>query len=101
MSGFQASRLQRARVSDGCCISCGAPGVDPAHVISRAQGGCDDPLCVVPLCRQCHNAYDSGRLDLISALEPHHRAEAAHAVLHLGLARAYRHISGGRWRDGL
>jgi hypothetical protein len=62
----------------------------------RSLGGCDDALCVVAPCRARHRRYDSGTLDLVAHLEPRHRAEAAHAVEHLGLAGALRRISGNR-----
>ena len=73
-----------------------ATRIDPAHLIARSVGGCDDALCVVALCRSCHRRYDSGALDLVAYLEPEHRAEAAHAVAHVGLAAALRRISGTR-----
>jgi hypothetical protein len=60
-------------------------------------GGCGDPLCVVPLCRQpCHRAYDRGELDLLPHLEPGSRPQLAHAVGHVGLIGALRRISGSR-----
>jgi hypothetical protein len=70
--------------------------IDPAHVIPRSLGGCDHPDCVVALCRLHHRAYDRGQLDLVPYLEPRHRREAAHAVMHVGLAGALRRISGPR-----
>jgi hypothetical protein len=92
-----ASPAQRDRVHGAPCIVCGArTRVDPAHLVPRAVGGCDDALCVVPLCRIHHRAYDRGALDLVPHLEPDHRAEAAHAVGHLGLAGALRRLSGRR-----
>ena len=69
-------------------------GTDPAHLIPRSMGGCGDPLCVVPLCRGCHRAYDLGRLDLLLPhLEPGWRAQLAHAVGHVGLIGALRRIA--------
>ena len=70
-------------------------GLDPAHVIDRSVGGCDEAACVVPLCRLCHNAYDEGtpQLDLLPYLT---LEEQAHAVGHLGLTRALRRITGER-----
>ena len=53
-------------------------------------------LCVVPLCRRCHRAYDRGELDLLPHLEPAWRAQLAHAVGHLGLIGALRRVSGQR-----
>jgi hypothetical protein len=92
-----ASPAQRAKVSGRRCLVCGNDArIDPAHLVPRSLGGCDDALCVIALCRSCHRRYDSGALDLVAHLEPSHRAEAAHAVWHLGLAGALRRISGRR-----
>lgn len=66
--GFGASSKQRARVKEEPCVHCGRLGVDPAHLLPRSRGGCDDPLCVVPLCRKCHEAFDRHELDLLSFL---------------------------------
>jgi hypothetical protein len=80
-SGMAATESQRAAVAGRPCIACGATHrIDPAHLIPRSLGGCGDPLCVVPLCRSCHRAYDSGELDLLPHLEPAWRAQLAHAV---------------------
>lgn len=101
-----ASPAQREKVAGLPCIVCGVEAdgytrvIDPAHVVSRALGGCDDALCVVPLCRWanarggCHADFDSGRLDLAPYLEPRWREEAGHAVTHVGLYGALRRISG-------
>jgi hypothetical protein len=53
--------------------------------VPRSLGGCDEPDCVVPLCRPCHRAFDEHRLCLLPYLEPRHRAELAHALLHVGV----------------
>ena len=92
-----ASVAQRGKVKGQRCLVCrAATRIDPAHLVPRAVGGCDDALCVVALCRPCHRRYDRGELDLVAYLEPQHRAEAAHAVEHIGLAGALRRISGTR-----
>ena len=70
--------------------------VDPAHVIPRSLGGCNRLDCVVPLCREHHRAYDTGRLDLLRYLEPNWRRELAHAVEHAGLLGALRRLTGRR-----
>lgn len=91
------SAAQRAKVAGQRCLVCNsATRIDPAHLVSRGLGGCDDALCVIALCRSCHRRYDGGGLDLVAYLEPRHRAEAAHAVEHLGLAGALRRISARR-----
>ena len=89
-----ATDAQRVAVAVRCCIVCGTDrGIDPAHVIPRSLGGCGHPLCVVPLCRAHHRAYDRGELDLLSYLEPAWRAQLAHAVGHVGLIGALRRIT--------
>lgn len=91
-----ATDSQRAAVAGRPCIACGATqGIDPAHLIPRSLGGCGDPLCVVPVCRVHHRAYDRGALYLLPYLEPAWRAQLAHAVGHVGLIGALRRISGG------
>src|SRR5687767_11506259 len=91
---MQASDAQRAKVVGGACVVClQTKGLTPAHLAPRSLGGCDDPNCVVPLCWMHHRAYDTGRLELLPYLEPRWRTEIAHAVLHLGLAGAYRRLS--------
>jgi len=66
--------------------------------VPRSLGGCEHPDCVVPLCRLCHRAYDTGRLDLLPHLEPRWRAELAHALGHLGLIGLLERVTAERWR---
>jgi hypothetical protein len=95
-----ATDAQRAAVAGPACIACRSHRrIDPAHLIPRSLGGCGSALCVVPLCRDCHRAYDSGELDLLPYLEPAWRAQLAHAVGHVGLIGALRRISGATDRD--
>jgi hypothetical protein len=92
-----ATSRQRAAVAGQPCIVCGIDRrIDPAHLIPHSLGGCGDVLCVCPLCRACHRAYDRGELDLLPHLEPAWRAQLAHAVGHAGLIGALRRISGTR-----
>lgn len=102
-TGFTpASREQREKAeTEGQCRVTGARLVRPdaAHVISRAQGGCDDPLCVVPMSRAAHRRYDDGGIDILPFLT---LEEQAHAASHVGLLRAYEittneRISPGGW----
>ena len=66
-----ATERQRAAVAGLTCIVCSADRrIDPAHLIPRSLGGCGEALCVVPLCRLHHRAYDRGELDLLPYLEP-------------------------------
>jgi hypothetical protein len=61
---------QRGAVRGRHCIACNRNDrVDAVHLIPRALG-CGDRLCVVPLCRTCHRAYDEGRLDLLPISSP-------------------------------
>lgn len=90
-----ATDAQRAAVAGRPCIVCRTTSrVDPAHLISRAQGGCGAAACCIALCRVHHRAYDAGELDLLPYLEPGYRDQLAHAVGHLGLIGALRRISG-------
>lgn len=94
-STMSASEAQREKVREepGCRI-CWSPNVDPAHAISRAQGGCDEPECVLPLCRRHHDEYDHARtLDVLPYVTT---VEQAHAVSHVGIAAAYRRLTNQR-----
>jgi hypothetical protein len=92
-----ASAVQRAKVAGLRCLVCrAATRIDPAHLVPRSLGGCDEADCVVALCRTHHRAYDRGGLDLVAHLEPQWRREVAHAVGHLGLVGALRRLSGRR-----
>jgi len=51
----------------------------------------------VALCRVCHRAYDTDRLDLLPHLEPCWRAELAHALGHLGLIGLLERVTAERW----
>lgn len=108
--GFAVSKEQREKVAGMSCAGCGMEAddftaIDPAHLCARSLGGCDDPLCVVPLCRfswsreGCHDRFDAGDLDLTPKLEPRFREEVAHCVLHMGLWGAVRRLSGERHSD--
>lgn len=89
-----ASAAQCIAAARSACVVCGSRRrIDPAHMIPRSLGGCDDCLCVVVLCRSCHRAYDAGKLDLLPHLEPACRAQLARAVEHVGLVGAVRRIS--------
>lgn len=84
-----ASPAQRAKVRGALSIVSGKAGCDPTHVVPRSLGGCDHPLCVVPLRRREHRAYDEHRLDLLPHLIRHGCvAEIEHAIAHLGGSRS-------------
>jgi hypothetical protein len=88
--GFAASKEQREKIKGLPCVGCGADPddwywIDPAHLWPRGKGGCDDPLCVVPLCRgslqNCHQRFDEGKLDLLPKLiDRGYFKEMAHAI---------------------
>ena len=80
----QASPAQRAKIKGKLCVHCGEPATTPMHLWPRGLGGCDDPLCVLPACWDCHRLYDDGKLALFERLVERHIAEIAHALLHTG-----------------
>ena len=92
-----ASDAQRAKVRGERCLVCDTRPVDPAHLVPRARGGCDDPDCVVALCRRHHRAFDRRELDLLPHLEPGHRRELSHALSHLSLLALLCRATGERW----
>jgi hypothetical protein len=98
-----ASRAQREKARTEPCVVTGEMSdeytrVDPAHLVSRAQGGCDDPLCVVPLVRHVHSQFDMGRFDLLPYLVNRRVPELCHALEHLNgdLVGLYRRLTGTR-----
>jgi hypothetical protein len=90
-----ASSDQRRKVLDAVCVYCGNPGCDPAHLTARTHGGCDHPDCVVPLCRNCHRAFDNGAIDLepIIAL-PEFRVERSHMADHMSFRQCIKRLNG-------
>ena len=92
-----ASEAQRAKVAGRACLVCGRRPADPAHLVPRSLGGCDEPECVVPLCRRCHRAFDELRLELLPHLEPAYRTELAHALRHLPLIALVERVTTQRW----
>jgi hypothetical protein len=97
VSGLNASRHQRLKVAGQLCIVTAVSHPDPAHLVPRGLGGCDDADCVVPLHRFAHRRYDNGTLDLLPHLEPNYRREIAHAVEYLGLIRTLERLTNERW----
>jgi hypothetical protein len=94
VSGFQASPAQRRKAQASVCRACGGLGSDPAHIIPRSLGGCDEDLCVIPLCRAHHRAYDEHNLDVLALLT---HDEQAHTVAHVGLISALQRTTNLRW----
>lgn len=92
---FAASKEQREKVQGRTCLECGTQPCDPAHLTARSQGGCGDPLCVVPLCRECHTLFDNGMLDLEPVLALRHLApERSHMAGHLTFEQCRRRLRG-------
>ena len=92
--------VQRARVKEHACIVCRSHfgECDPAHLIPRGHpkmtpDAAEHPLAVIPLCRECHRAFDDG-MDILSYLEPDWRESQAWAAGAVGLATAMRSITG-------
>jgi 5-methylcytosine-specific restriction endonuclease McrA len=93
----------RAKVDEeGICRVCGHGAgfmpipVDAAHIIPRSRvkpGPGEDARNICPLCRNCHAAYDQGKLDLLPYLT---REEQAYAVELVGLYEAYRRTTNER-----
>lgn len=81
---------------EASCRVCGSTwALQAAHIIprSRVKLGGEDPRNIVPLCPDCHHAYDECGADLLSHLT---REEQAYAVELVGLYEAYRRISNVR-----
>jgi hypothetical protein len=105
--GFAASPEQETKVSNLPCVNCGVDRhegveIDPAHLWSRARGGCSAALCVIPLCRRCHDAYDDvgQHLDLLPALVTRgYQAEIVHPFLEHGvpLRELLERLTGVEW----
>lgn len=92
-----ASFEQRLKVRHELCVNCGGLNCDPAHLTSRAQGGCDSRLCVIPLCRNCHRAFDNGALDLEPILALRQFAEErAHMAGHMSFQQCIQRLKGRR-----
>jgi hypothetical protein len=94
-----ASPDQRAKVKDAPSIVSGQGPCDPAHLVPRSLGGCDDPLCVIPLTRTEHRLYDRGELDLSPFLiREGCIREVQHGLVHTdgSLLRLIRIVTGKR-----
>lgn len=95
-----ASREQAAKRAAGASIVSGkTTGLDAAHLCPRDLGGCSHELCVVPLTRAEHRAFDGGELDLLPYLVPLHTPEIAHALVHYNgdLIALLERLTGLRW----
>lgn len=107
--GFSVTKAQRDKILGLPCIGCGREAseyvaIDPAHLWPRGRGGCDDVLCVGPLCRSvdhsCHTLFDNGELDLLPALiDRGYWPEIAHMVSHeVSPTQVLERLTGQRWQ---
>ncbi len=83
--------LAKKRGEGACRVCSEKSSLEAAHVIPRSLGGDQSEDATIPLCRECHRAYDRHDLDLLPYLS---LSEQAHAVSIVGLARAWRSITG-------
>jgi hypothetical protein len=110
-NGFEASPAQRKKVKGLACVGCGkeaggAWAIDPMHVWPRGKSGCDDPVCVLPGCRNvytgegCHRAFDQGELDLLPRLAGSEAwaKEQAHPIAEhgVGLVEPVKRLGGNQ-----
>jgi hypothetical protein len=81
------------------CIVCWRSPTDRAHLIDRSlvPDPHGDPLRVVFLCREHHDAYDNHQLDILAELEQRHRPELARAVQIFGLLGTLKRVTGHEW----
>lgn len=97
LARFKVEREGKCRVCGGRELLAAAHTAGQKH--DRARDGTRsgvlvvDPDDIVPLCVDCHTAYDQRRLDLLPHLT---NVEAARAVLHLGLVSAYKRLTSSR-----
>ena len=79
--------------NEGDCRYCrSGESLDPAHLWPRSLGGSMDRDNIVPLCRSCHNLFDSSRLDLLPYLTINEQLCVVREAG--GIARAYDRLVG-------
>jgi hypothetical protein len=95
-----ASPPQRSKVRDVPSVTGEEGPCDPAHLWPRSLGGCNDDLCVIPLTREEHRAFDEHRFDLLPHIVQRYPEEIAHAVLHAGgdLIAVLQRLTGTKWQ---
>jgi hypothetical protein len=91
-----ASAVQKAKVKrEGLRIEAAghfsSGHLEPAHIVSRTHGGCNDEDCVTALTHTQHLLYDRGELDVLPHLT---LDEQAHAVKHIGILGALKRTTG-------
>lgn len=91
----EGARIDYSMIEVQALVDLGDLGpIDPAHIVSRHQGGCNGEACVVGLPRALHRLYDKGKLDLLPWLT---LEEQAHAVSHLGILGALKRTTGDNY----
>lgn len=85
--------------SEPGCRACGSvQNIQAAHTIGRehdpkVEGGYYvQPDAVIPLCRECHQAYDAHKLDILALLTIDEQLVAVDAAG--GIYRAYKRLTG-------
>ena len=76
------------------CRVCGQTGVQAAHLWPKSLGakGYDVADLIVSLCRDCHERFDAGKLELLPHLS---FEEQAAVVRYAGIERARKRLRGG------
>ncbi len=79
-------------LDDPNCRTCGAGGVQAAHLWHRSVGakGFTEEDLLVPLCVHCHAKFDAGQLELLPYLS---NDEQAAVVRHCGIMRALKRLT--------
>jgi predicted restriction endonuclease len=86
-------------VEEAQCRACSSTQIlDPAHIVARSRigpnGGAENPLNIIPLCRLCHRQFDHGTgLDILPLLS---LEEQSYVVSLVGIAEAFRRTTGVR-----
>jgi predicted restriction endonuclease len=78
------------------CRVCRSSPVDAAHLVARSRVGPprgEDPRNIVGLCREHHQAFDSGGLDLLPYLS---LAEQGYVAELVGLVEGLRRMTNQR-----
>lgn len=110
--GFAASPAQQRKVKGLPCVRCGREAgewvsIDPAHLWPRGKGGCGEPACVVPLCRDgmgngCHEEFDGPKgLDILPPLiDKGYWPEIAHVIEahQVSPTQLLERLTGTRWQ---
>lgn len=64
MKGYASVEEYVFALQGGRCACCGEPLEDCHHVVPRHEGGSDGPDNRIGLCKKCHHAVHTGRVDI-------------------------------------